>query len=220
MARIPRFLTGAALVVALAVAAGPAPPVGASCIGPLITLRLPAAAVDRGDAIEVVGEGWGDACHDTGVPPDAEGVLGHPRTGIDLVFVQGGRRILAAHGDADRDYGFRVRVHIPAGLAPGSATIVARLDGRDVQPMRAGEVQRFTVSAAPASAASPDEPATFGGTQTTVGDPTRSDGDARPEPSSDAGADRPWAVIALGAIGMVGLTAAAVRFLARRRATS
>jgi len=90
--------------------------------------------VHPGDTVTVVGQYWGDDCYDTGNQPPGEGVLGLPRTGIVVVFMQGGAETIVASGDADTEYRFRVDVVVPQTAVSGEARFVARVgdwDGYD-----------------------------------------------------------------------------------------
>lgn len=100
-----------------------APPAGASCAGPTLTVQASPDAVGR---LIVRGEAFGDDCHDTGSAPDGEGALGRPLTGIEVVILQGDAEHVVARGAADDDYTFEVTVTIPAELAPGEASVAAR----------------------------------------------------------------------------------------------
>src|SRR5688572_21650602 len=71
--------------MALAAAVSVATPAIADCSGPHISFSPEVAG--PGEAIVVTGEAFGDACHDTGVPPGASGVLGEPREGLAIVVM-------------------------------------------------------------------------------------------------------------------------------------
>lgn len=98
-------------------------PASASCYGPRIVVSD--GEVDRGTKLRIVGEGWGDDCHDTGIPSDAHGALGNPLDSIEVAFVQDGKETVVARGSAD-DYGFDALVTVPSTLRPGIARLVAR----------------------------------------------------------------------------------------------
>lgn len=95
----------------------------ALCVGPSISVTP--EAVEPGDTITVRGSAWGDSCYDTGPPPEGQGGLGLPRRDIEIWLVTGNRRYVLAHGDADSDYGFVVKVIVPFGLRPGEKRVVA-----------------------------------------------------------------------------------------------
>lgn len=104
----------------------------ASCAAPEFVYD--GGPVHPGDTVTVVGQYWGDDCYDTGNQPAGEGVLGLPRTGIVVVFVQGGTETIVARGDADTEYQFRVDVVVPETAVSGQARLVARVgdwDGYD-----------------------------------------------------------------------------------------
>lgn len=115
------LLVVAVVVVTLVVIAGE--PASASCISP--TIAFSPITVDRGQEVEVTGQGWGDACNDVNVKP-GDKVLGRPRRGIEIVFSQGGRDIVVARGAADESYKFRATVRVPDGLQHGTARLFAR----------------------------------------------------------------------------------------------
>lgn len=101
-----------------------AAPAGADCVGP--TLHHPPAAVARGATVTLTASGFGDNCYDTGPPPDGEGILGRPVTGIGIFVARDGKETLVARGDANPDYAFTVDVVIPPDTTPGEAHLVAR----------------------------------------------------------------------------------------------
>src|SRR3546814_12335778 len=103
-----------ALVSAALVAAGvafwaPASPASAACAGASLTYDT---TVERGSTLTITGIGFGDACHDTGIPPDAHGALGDPLTGITISIVQNGVERVVAEGNADDDYELVVDVTV------------------------------------------------------------------------------------------------------------
>ena len=120
-----RFATLVTLGTAL-ITLGPigAAPVAADCSGP--TLRFAPHDVDRGGTLSVTGSGWGDNCYDTGSPPDGEGVLGNPITGIEILIKQGSKEWLVARGSADDQFGFSIDIRVPTDLTPGEAELTAR----------------------------------------------------------------------------------------------
>jgi hypothetical protein len=102
----------------------------ASCAAP--TFAYAGGDVRAGDTVTVVGQFWGDDCHDTGDRPDGEGVLGRPRTDIVVMFLQSGTETVVARGDADAGYAFEVDIEIPSTAVLGEARLSARagdLDG-------------------------------------------------------------------------------------------
>src|SRR3546814_13776503 len=120
-----------ALVAAALVAAGgafwaPASPASAACAGASLTYDT---TVERGSTLTITGIGFGDACHDTGIPPDAHGALGDPLTGITISIVQNGVERVVAEGNADDDYELVVDVTVPTDLEPGEATVRVTADG-------------------------------------------------------------------------------------------
>src|SRR5215207_8849154 len=102
--------------MALAGAVTVATPAIADCSGPHISFSPEVAG--PGQAIVVTGEAFGDACHDTGVPPTASGVLGEPRDGLAIVVMQGEDEFVVAEGNADGAYGFAVSIVLPETLRP------------------------------------------------------------------------------------------------------
>lgn len=199
-----------------------APPVEASCIGPMLQVSDAAVTgpVDRGQTLVVTGLGWGDDCYDTGVPPGGQGTLGHPLRNISIVFVQGDRQLVVARGDADRDYAFRVRITVPPSLEPGPVRLVARHGSQDVEVAGTRspssppgtDPTAITVSSAPATGR-PRQLAGFG-------DRTEPDGDA-PAPTDQVDHDQRTAVsyslVLLAVIGGVGLIAGLAVKAARSR---
>ncbi|WP_161962470.1 hypothetical protein [Nocardioides speluncae] len=144
-----RFLS-LVLLMGCSVVALAAPPAIASCIGPSIAVSD--GDVRRGEILRVVGEGWGDNCHDTGVPPDAHGALGDPLDDIEVAFVQDGKETIVARGSADDDYRFEALVTVPASLRPGIARLLARSGDH-------GDYERPTVIVTKAKPIAPQGPA-------------------------------------------------------------
>ncbi|WP_161962471.1 hypothetical protein [Nocardioides speluncae] len=110
-----------------------------------------------------------------GVPEDAHGSLGDPLTGIEIVFVQGGKEVVVARGSADGDYRFEALVTIPSSLQPG----IARLDDRSGEH---GSFARPTVSISTAQpiAAEGPEVRSFGQQTTSASrgtEPAKADAD-------------------------------------------
>lgn len=181
------------------------PPASASCIGPHIVISD--GEVDRGTKLRVVGEGWGDDCHDTGIPPDAHGALGNPLDDIVVAFVQDGKEFVVARGSADDEYRFEGMVTVPRTLRPGTARLVARSGDT-------GDYERPTVivsKAKPVAAAGPavlnlDEDR-LSGTVPIHDEPIQAE-------DSDT---RGWVV---GGAAAIVLVAAAVLILRRRSADS
>lgn len=190
------------LLVSCSFVALVAPPASADCTGP--TLKIDDRDVRRGEVIRVVGDGWGDNCHDTGLPSDAHGFLGNPLTDIEIAFVQDGEEIVTARGSADDDYHFEAWITVPSDLRPG----IARLDGRSGIN---GSFARPTVTISTAKPVGPEHSTvqTFGGPRESIHDP---------EPATTEDSDaRGWLIG--GAVAIV-LAAAAVLILRRRSADS
>lgn len=110
--------------------------------------------VDRGGEVTVRGELWGASCYDTGPPPEGEGPLGEPLTGIEIVLAQGEvvlargeREWLLATVDADSDYRFTATVVIPVDAEPGDARLIARRP--ETYPYAANPESGLHISAAP-----------------------------------------------------------------------
>jgi hypothetical protein len=142
-----RFLGAVVAVMAAAVLAAPmgSPhPVGASCVAP--ALQFKPARVARGGELTITGQNLGDDCLDTGTLPPGVGALGQPMTGLVIVIDQADLEFVVATGSADSHYGFRVKIVVPAGLAPGDAT---------VQLLGAGDARLTTDVALVISNASP-----------------------------------------------------------------
>lgn len=114
----------ALLLITLTVVMIAPPPASALCYGPHIVISD--GDVDRGGKLRVVGEGWGDDCHDTGIPPGAHGALGNPLDNVVVAFVQDGKEIIVARGSADDDYRFEAVITVPSTLRPGIARLLAR----------------------------------------------------------------------------------------------
>lgn len=169
MARIPTLAATTVMAVALAVGV-PATPSAADCSGPL--LGRDQVTVDRGDTVTVEGTNWGDACYDTGPPPEGEGVLGVPRDHIEIVVVQGDRTIVVARGAADDRYAFSVEVPVPTSLEPGPARIGAQLAD---EPTYRSDAFGIGVELTVTDAEVPDEilqPVAFVGDRTETAPPT------------------------------------------------
>jgi hypothetical protein len=177
---------------------------GAACQGP--TLEQPASApVDRGTTIVVRGSAFGDDCHDTGPPPEGEGVLGNPITGIELVVSQGATEVLIARGHADAEYQFEANVVVPVRLHPGPARLMARWSAG--QPISDRTTQTpLVLSETPAIDSGEPAVVAFGSLGTTAARGGSGDGP-------------PWPAIGIAvAVGLVALSG----FVAdhrRRRAT-
>lgn len=105
----------------LAASIVPDQPAAASCVAPAVTFRP--GRVTRGAVLTITGKYFGDDCLDTGTLPPGVGALGNPLTGIVIVIDQGSLEFVVANGSADDDYSFQVDVVVPAGLAPGEASI-------------------------------------------------------------------------------------------------
>ncbi|WCO68619.1 hypothetical protein PO878_07740 [Iamia majanohamensis] len=193
----------------------------ADCGGAMID--HPSGPMDRGASITVTGRAFGTGCYDTGPPPPGEGVLGEPRTSIELLVVQGDTEILVARGSADDDYSFTVDITVPSGLEPGEARIETRADGDLGRP--AELIPTLLVTEAPAPPLEP-EVAEFGpggapAPITTPSTPAEEPGVTSSLPEADrAGAaeDRSGLAVAtiVGAALLV-VAAAAAALIARRR---
>ena len=120
MKRVSSAVVGS---VFLAVAFLPAQPAVAACVGP----SLRANVVDG--RLSVTGEAFGTACHDSGPPPQGQGVLGEPGRAIQVVLSQRGMQQLVAVVDASADYTFGVDVplvQVEPGTLDVSATYLAQ----------------------------------------------------------------------------------------------
>lgn len=144
-----RFLS-LVLLLGCSIVGVAAAPASASCIGPNISVSD--GEVRRGEKLRVVGEGWGDNCHDTGLPPDAHGYLGNPLDDIEISFVQDGKETVVARGSADDEYRFQALVTVPSKLRPGTARLVARSGGY-------GDSERPTVIVSKAKPVAAEGPA-------------------------------------------------------------
>jgi hypothetical protein len=187
-----------------------APAAAADCSSPF--LHYPAGEVDRGDVVTVVGESFGDDCHDTGPPPPGEGPLGRPLAGVEVVVTQDGVDTVLATPQVDERYAFAAEVTIPATLVPGDARLHARWPATEWTSGRtdvAGAGRLVVTDAPPPAAPGTDEAAA-----------TRADGDGDGDGGSDRdGARSPWAGRAAGAAGAAaGLVALAVLATRARRA--
>ena len=116
------LLVGLTLIVGYLVAM-PTQHVGADCVGPTIVHDTGTFAAD--DQLDIEGFAFGTNCYDTGPPPEGEGVLGVPVSGIEILLVQGDLVIPVAAGDADGNYEFMVSVTVPSDLEPGEFSILA-----------------------------------------------------------------------------------------------
>jgi len=112
-----------------------APAGAAGCVEPALTQRV-LENVEAGEAagggvqvIAVSGRGFGDDCHDTGSPPEGEGVLGTPIAGLALLVIADDQRVVVAEGSADASYGFDVTVRVPHALLAGSARLSVEAEG-------------------------------------------------------------------------------------------
>lgn len=130
----------------------------ASCAAPEVAYD--GGDVRPGDTVTLAGQHWGDDCYDTGNQPVEEGILGLPRTGIVVVFVQRGAETVVARGDADTAYRFRVDAVIPQSAVPGEARLVARVG--DTQGY---DASREPLTVAAAGDGSPASITTFGPAQ-------------------------------------------------------
>lgn len=124
---------------------------GAACVGPHLVVEQ--TTVAPGAAFTVRGSSFGTACHDAGPPPEGEGVLGLPQTGIELKIVQGDQAQVVALGAADRGYGFNVEIVAPPDMSPGTAQLTS---GGGAFPID------LTISDAPPPPEANFEVATFG----------------------------------------------------------
>lgn len=215
------FVVAAVSAVCSGWALVPVPAAGASCIGPMIEVSVTGPgggeAVGRGETLDVRGSGFGTDCYDTGPPPEGEGVLGRPGTGIEVVFTQAGTEVVVAEGRASPDYSFDVTVVVPAGLAPGEAVVSARY-GAGLQTHDNPIVR---VSDAVPVARAGAEMATFGpaGGDPADGGPAGG-GHADGGPAGDGHADRggsgvpAWAVVVLV---LAGLSVVGAAVTVRRR---
>jgi hypothetical protein len=185
-------------------------PVSAGCSGP--TIEHDAGSIDRDGTVQVTGSAWGDNCYDTGPPPEGEGVLGKPATGIEIFLVQDGVEHLVATGNADEKYDFEVEVPVPDDLEPGPIELVARSD-LDMNTFDRTS-QQMVVSERPPTGASDDAPVRFGPTEP---EPAPTDADSSEGSRTDDNASGvPAVVVIVGALVLVaGLVAAAARW--RRR---
>jgi hypothetical protein len=154
--------------------------------------------------VSVTGEGFGDECYDTGVPPGATGILGEPIQDVGLVLLQGDREFVVGDADADDQYAFTVTVVVPASLEPGTAQVVARLVEGDVPAYDHGP-QTLTVTDAPPVGASTGEAS-----------PSAAAIEATSSSSSDRGIGK------IGVLGTAGLALAVIYGIAvmRRRRDS
>jgi hypothetical protein len=171
-----------------------------------------AGSIDRDGTVQVTGSGWGDSCYDTGPPPEGEGVLGKPVTGIKIFLVQDGVEHLVATGNANKEYEFEVEVPVPDNLEPGPIELVARSD-LDINTFDQTPEQ-MVVSERPPTGASDDTPVRFGPTEP---EPAPTDAESSEgSPADDNGSSVPAVVVVVGAMVLVaGLVAAATRW--RRR---
>lgn len=201
-----RLLLSLAMAVAAVIATGSA--AEARCIGP--TLVVAPEPVDPGREISVDGRGFGDACHDTGLPMDAHGVLGEPLSDLQVQIVQGGNAQVIADVTADDDYAFQVSIVAPAWLQPGKAQLKVTRGG--VQPEQPVAEGTLTITDAPAQSAGDD---------TTSADEIAApqlDADPRSQGSESSGRS-PLVFLALGA-GLIALTAFATWRFGSGRARS
>jgi hypothetical protein len=198
-----------AVVVAVAALTVTPGPVSAGCSGPIVEHDV--GSIDRDGTVEVIGSGWGNNCYDTGPPPEGEGVLGKPATGINIFLVQDGVEHLVATGNADEEYEFEVEVPVPDDLEPGPVELVARSD-LDVNAFDSTPEQ-MVVAERPPTGASDDAPVRFGAAEP---EPASNEADSPDGSPDDGDSGVPVVVIAVGAMVLVaGLVAAANRW--RRR---
>jgi hypothetical protein len=202
--------TLAAVAVAIATLTVTPGPASADCFGPRI--EHDAGSIDRDGTVQVTGSGWGDNCYDTGPPPEGEGVLGTPVTGIKIFLVQDGVEHLVATGNADKEYEFEVDVPVPDDLEPGPIELVARSD-LDINTFDQTPEQ-MVVSERPPTGASDDAPVRFGPTEP---EPAPTDAESSEgSPADDNATGVPAVMFVGGALVLVaGLVAAATRW--RRR---
>lgn len=159
MLRVVLLLTLPALAVVTSTHAA-----GADCAGPTITHA--SGSVDRDGTIHLVGTYWGDNCYDTGPPPEGEGTLGEPATGIKIFLKQGEVEHLVATGNADEDYGFTIDAPVPDDLNPGPVEVVAR-SAADITPLIA-TTEPVVISDVAPSGSSSDEPVSFNSDDTSM----------------------------------------------------
>ena len=108
--------------VSVAVVIGGSREVGATCLGPEITVTPTRGA--PGSAVVVRGRFFFSTCNDTsvnGVPPAPNS----PDKGVAIAFVQDGRPTLLRRIDADSDGSFAASVAIPLTAHTGSAQFEA-----------------------------------------------------------------------------------------------
>ena len=115
------------LVLIGAYLAGTAHVAFADCMGP--TISHDTGKFEAGDQLDIEGFAFGTNCYDTGPPPEGEGVLGVPVSGIEILLVQGDLIIPVGAGDADGNYEFMVSITVPSDLAPGEFSVVASIGG-------------------------------------------------------------------------------------------
>ncbi len=118
-------------------------PASASCAAPNIRINPTEGA--SGSVVTVTGDAFGDNCFDTGPPPPGQGALGHPLTGIEIDFTQGGVTTTLATVDASDEYSFAVAITVPPDAALGPAAISTS------NPVSYPEQVEFTVTAAAAA---------------------------------------------------------------------
>lgn len=114
-----RWFPSLALPLVAAASVLGAPAAHASCAGPFVT-----ATIEADGQLVIEGEGFGTDCHDTGPPPEGEGVLGAPARDISVVVRQDGVEFVVAQGEAAPDYTFHVEVEPPPMV--GEALVEAR----------------------------------------------------------------------------------------------
>ncbi len=199
----------AVLLIVLTVVVGGASWVGANCIGP--TIEYEAREVVPGEAVEVVGTGWGDNCYDTGPPPAGEGLLGRPLRDIEVVVAQGDVDEVVAVGSADEDYGFSVEIPMPAWLEPGEARVSARW----AQGPAFDEIDRPFVVLGGAPLDAPATPVAFGPDELAPVPPADAADEAPRESSEASGGFRPSAA-AVVAVTMACVAAGVVVLLRPR----
>lgn len=175
--------TLALLFGGLAIGLVSAPPASADCPGPSMTVSP--QDVDRGGELTATGQAWGDNCYDTGPPPDGEGALGLPTSGIEIVLTQRDREWVLATVDADDEYSFEEQVVVPPDATPGDAQLTVRSSG--AAPYLPTVEPTLRISAAPAIPAPPSTKPTPD--PTTAESSTSTPSDAN---STESGSIAPW----------------------------
>lgn len=165
--------------------------------------------VDRGGELTVTGRAWGTDCYDTGPPPDGEGGLGRPVTGIEIVLTQGDNEWVLATVDADDDYSFEEKVVVPPEAEPGDTQLTAGQNEPVTNALNTETTLRISPEP-PISAPPTIEP-------TTVPTTTESPALAPTAPeSAESGSIAPWLT---GASVVVTLAAVASAAAIRRKSS-